>query len=411
MAHLTRRAFGIAAATSVSAALARPALAQAAKEKITFAAVTFSEAGRGEKLRAWVDGFNRSQDRVEVQPIALPFATFANTIFTQMGGGGGPDLVRFDQIDFDAAAPAHRILPLDDLIHAADYRFTAIDKYMTQGGKRYGVNFESSNYALLYNPSLLSAPPKGFDGFIAAAKSLTHGGQYGYAFRATMAEGPGFWQDICNFVYGFGGRWSDGHGKLTLDSPAVIAGIDAYKRVYDSGAIPKGADAATYRRMFWEGKLAMEVDNGGVAGIFHQQAPKLPLAASPSPFPTPAQGMVLAPLTINANTKNKAAAVTFLKWVLQPESQRALQPILGASNVATIVERSPAELAAQPWLKVFDGQTPNSIPQLVEGFETKTPQIQQIVLQQTLRVLQSGASAKSAMAEAQHQVMSRVLHR
>src|SRR5262245_44005856 len=85
------------------------ALAQA-KEVITFAGVTFAEAGRGDRLKAWVENFNKSQDKIEVQPVALPFATLANTVFTQMGGGGGPDLVRFDQIDYYAAVAANRII-------------------------------------------------------------------------------------------------------------------------------------------------------------------------------------------------------------------------------------------------------------------------------------------------------------
>src|SRR5437667_349658 len=282
-----------------------------------------------------------------------------------MGGGAGPDLVRFDQIAFYAAAEAKRILPLDEIISDRDYKFTAPDRYMKVGGKRYGTPFEISNYVLLYNPTLLKdrKAPANFDEFVAAAKTATANGVYGYAYRATMAEAPGFWQDLCDFVYGFGGRWSDEQGNLTLNSPKVIEGVAAYKKVYDAGVIPKGTNAATYRRMFWERKLAMEVDNGGVAGIFSQQAPDLPLSAAPSPFPTRAQGLILAPLTINANTKHKAAAATFLAWILAPANQAALQDILGASNVATVVPRAPADLASEPWLSVYDAQTPNSVPQ------------------------------------------------
>jgi multiple sugar transport system substrate-binding protein len=400
-----------AAAAFALGVIEHPALAaDAAKEIISFAGVTFTEAGRGDKLKAWVEQFNKSQDTIEVQPVGIPFASFANTIFTQMGGGGGPDLVRFDQIDFYSAVAAERILPLDDMLNEADYRFTAPDKYLKVAGKRYGVPFEISNYVLVFNKSLLKEgkPPADFQEFLAAAKTATGNGSYGFAYRATMAERPGFWQDICNFVYGFGGSWSDSQGNLTLNSPKVVEGVAAYKAVYDAGVIPKGADAATYRRMFWEGKLAMEVDNGGVAAIFHAQAPELPLGAAPSPFPTRAQGLILAPLTVNANTKHKAAATTFLKWVLQPEHQRALQDILGASNVATVVERSPEDLAKMPWLAVYDGQTPNSIPQLVMGLETKTPEIQQIVLEHVLKVLQGGADPKKAMDDAQRLAMARV---
>src|SRR5438046_1872328 len=283
-------------------------------------------------------------------------------------------------------------------------------RYRRVGGQSYGTPFEISNYVLLYNPTLVKdrKAPATFDEFLATAKAATGNGVFGFAYRATMAEAPGFWQDLCNFVYGFGGRWSDEQGNLTLNSPKVIEGVTAYKKMYDVGATPKGTDAATYRRMFWEGKLAMEIDNGGVAGIFNQQAPDLPLAATPSPFPTRAQGLVLAPLTVNTNTRHKAAAFTFYKWVLQPENQKQLQDLLGASNVATIVQRSPEDLAKKPWLKVYDEQTPNSIPQLVQGFELKTPEIQQIVLEHVLKVLQGGADAKKTMDDAQQQALTRV---
>ena len=404
-----RWAWVVGAACGVLVA-AMPASAQT-KTVLTFAGATFAEAGRGEKLKAWVETFNKSQDQIEVQPIAIPFSTLANTVFTQMGGGGGPDLVRFDQIDFYAAVPANRILPFDDTIKDADYALSAPNNYLKVNGKRYGIAFEISNYVLLYNKSLLKdgKAPATFDEFMSTAKAATAEGRFGYAFRATLAERSGFWQDLCNFVFGFGGRWSDENGNLTLNSPKVVEGVTAYKTIYDLGATPRGADAATYRRMFWEGKLAMEIDNGGVAGIFNQQSPDLPLVAAPSPFPTRAQGLILAPLTVNANTKNKEAAFTFVKWTLQPENQKSLQDILGASSVATKVERSAEDNARKPWLKVYDDQTPNSIPQLVLGFESKTPEIQQIVLEQVLKVLQSGANPQKAMDEAQQIVTTRVL--
>ena len=404
-----RWAWVVGAACGVLVA-AMPASAQT-KTVLTFAGATFAEAGRGEKLKAWVETFNKSQDQIEVQPIAIPFSTLANTVFTQMGGGGGPDLVRFDQIDFYAAIPANRILPFDDTIKDADYALSAPNNYLKVNGKRYGIAFEISNYVLLYNKSLLKdgKAPATFDEFMSTAKAATAEGRFGYAFRATLAERSGFWQDLCNFVFGFGGRWSDENGNLTLNSPKVVEGVTAYKTIYDLGATPRGADAATYRRMFWEGKLAMEIDNGGVAGIFNQQSPDLPLVAAPSPFPTRAQGLILAPLTVNANTKNKEAAFTFVKWTLQPENQKSLQDILGASSVATKVERSAEDNARKPWLKVYDDQTPNSIPQLVLGFESKTPEIQQIVLEQVLKVLQGGANPQKAMDEAQQIVTTRVL--
>src|SRR4051794_40158485 len=168
MARTRRALFAGAAAGLVLVMACSGTLAQN-KAVLTFAGATFAEAGRGDKLRAWVDKFNKSQDKIEIQPIAIPFSTLANTVFTQMGGGGGPDLVRFDQIDFYAAVPANRLLPFDDHIKDTDYKLSAPNDYLKVNGKRYGVAFEISNYVLLYNKTLLKdgKAPATFDEFLA----------------------------------------------------------------------------------------------------------------------------------------------------------------------------------------------------------------------------------------------------
>ena len=187
------RVFAILLFALPAASLPSAAIAQS-KEVITFAAVTFSEAGRGDRLKAWVDKFNKSQSAIEVQPVALPFSSFAKTIFTQMGGGEGPDLVRFDQIDYYAAVAANRILQLDEAINDRDYKFTAPDKYLKVGGKRFGTPFEISNYVLLYNPTLLKdgKAPTNFDEFIATAKAATGNGVYGYRLPGDDGGRPRF---------------------------------------------------------------------------------------------------------------------------------------------------------------------------------------------------------------------------
>lgn len=375
-----------------------------ARDVVTFAAASFAEPGRGDKMRAWVDEFNKSQDKVEVKPVAIPFSSFVSTIFTQMGGGSGPDLVRFDLPEFYAASEAGRIAPMDAYIKDSDFKFGPADRYMRINGKRYGVVFEVSNYAMVYNKALVKQPPKNFDEFLAAAKSATHDGNFGFAYRATMAERGGMWYDLSNFVYGFGGRWSSDDGKPTLNSPEVVAGVKAYKQVYDAGIIPKGADASTYRRMFAQGKLGMEIDNGGVAANLATEGKDITMGATPSPFPHPQQTMILAPITLNANSKHQAAAASFLKWMLGAGPQAELQQIHGASSVAIVVPRSEAELKKWPWISVYDEQTKNSVPPLPKGLETKSPEIQLVVIQQVIKVLQNGMDAQQAMDEAQDKV-------
>jgi len=405
MGRITRSALLACGVAAASLAHTAPAFS---KDVITFAAAVFAEAGRGEKAKAWVEAFNQSQDEVEVQPIAIPFSTLANTVFTQMGGGGGPDLVRFDQTDYFAAAPTGRLLPIDEIVDTSGYDFMPPDRFLMVDGVRYGLLFDTTGYALLYNASILPEPPTTFDAFLQAAKDHTGDGIYGFAYRATMAERAGFWQDICNFVYGQGGRWSDEAGNLTLNSPEVVAGVAAYKAVYDAEIIPKGADAATYRRMFWENKIAMNIDNGGVAAIFHQNSPELAFAAAPSPFPDPAQGLIMTMLAVNANTQHKDAVATFIEWAYAPENQKTLQQAMG-TGVGTVLDLSAEERAEQPWLAVYDKQMETALPQLVMGHEDKTPEIQQVVLEQVLEVLQGGADPQEAMDRAQRLVERRVL--
>ena len=390
----------LALAGSTALAVLTMAGAALARDTITFAAAVFAEAGRGDRVRAWVEEFNASQDAVTVEPVAIPFSSLANTVFTQMGGGGGPDLVRFDQTDFFAAIPSGSLLPLDALIDESQFDFMAPDQYMKVDGVRYGLLFDTTGYALLYNTDLVTRPPTDFESFLDIAKAQTKDGNFGYAYRATMAERAGFWQDVCNYVFGFGGRWSDGEGNLTLNSPEVVAGIAAYKAVYDAEIIPKGADAATYRRMFWEGKIAMNVDNGGVAAIFNQNAPDLPFEVAPSPFPDPAQGLIMTALVVNANTQHADAAAQFINWAYQAENQNALLEAMG-TNVGTNVALNDEQQAARPWLPAYAKQMENALPQLVMGFEDKTPEIQQIVLEQVLQVLQGGVEPQAAMDQAQ----------
>lgn len=369
--------------------------------KLTIAAVTFTESGRGPALKAWVNEFNKSQNKVKVVPAGVPFSTFAQTVLTQIGGGAGPDLIRFDISTFEQAAAEHLLEPLDNTIDASKYDLIkGTDKYNIVDGKRYGFMFDTTSYALIYNTALVTTPPKTFDQLLATAKAATKGGVYGLAFRQTEQEEPGMMQDLFNYVYGFGGSFSKGH-KLTLNSPKVLKGLAAYQQLYDANVIPKGAGADTYRKMFGENKVAMEIDNGGVPSILLGENPDLKLGAAPNPFPVKSQGGILTPIAINAASKHKAAAAMFIKWMLKPANQVKLQQVMGAESVATKTTRSAEELKKAPYLKVFDDLVNTTQPQLITGFASKTPDIEKIIVDQVLTALHGQQTMKAAMDQAQ----------
>lgn len=371
--------------------------------KLTFAASTFGDPGRGPQLTKWLDEFNKSQDKVQVSAASVPYPTFGQTVLTQMGSGKGPDLIRFDMPEFESASDAGLITPLDKLIDVSKYNLIKQpDQFMVHDGVRHGIIFEASNYAMFYNADLIPKPPTTYEQFFSTAKSLTKGDVYGLAFRQTEAEEAGVWQDIFNYVYGFGGAWSNGK-NLTINSPENLKGLQAYKDLYDAKVIPRGADAATFRRMFAEGKVGMELNNGGYVTATRGQNPKLKFSVAPVPFPVRKQGAILAPIVINEASPAKEEAATFIRWVLEPQNQVKLQQILGASSVATTTQRSAESLEQTPFLTVFDQLTESSLPQIVLGFEAKTPDIRKVVVQNVVAALQGKVDLKAALDRAQQQ--------
>lgn len=375
---------------------------------ITLAASTLGDPGRGPGVQAMLDDFNASQSDVKVEAASVPYPTFGQTVLTQLGGGEGPDLIRFDMPEFEAAASAGLLEPLDERLDADSLDLLAgPDEYMTVDDQRYGVIFEASNYALFYNADLIPDPPTTFDEFVSVAEATTSGEVYGLAFRQTQAEEAGVWQDIFNYVYGFGGEWSDGE-KLTLNSPDVVKGLEAYQQLYDANVIPKGADAATFRKMFAQDKVGMELNNGGYAVATANDNPELNFNVVRIPFPVQKQGSLLAPIVINNNSEHKDAAMAFIDWLLEPEQQVQLQSVLGASSVATVTERSAEALADAPYLEVFDELTESGVPQVVLGFGAETPDIRRIVVTEVLSAIQGQQDMQTAMDKAQEQAIALV---
>jgi multiple sugar transport system substrate-binding protein len=376
------------------AAFAQPA-------EITFAASMLGEPKRGPLLVELVERFNASQSAVHVAPVTTPFSSFGTTMFTQMGGGGGPDVIAFDQPNIYAAAEAGLLVPLDDVVKGV--QLLPGNNSLIVEGTRYGVALDISNYALIYNPDLVSKVPTTFEELVAEAKAQTRNDIYGFAFRHTQAEEAGVWYDLSNYVYGNGGHWAV-DGKPTINSPETVAGVSAYKALYDANVIPRGTDAATYRRMFAEGKIAMMIDNGGIPTVLNGTNPNARIAAAPAPLPTRAIGQVMAALAINGNSKHPEAAKAFLAWFLSPEVQTEVQGFLGGSTAATVIPRTAAELERAPYIAVFDGLGDVALPFMPEGLEARTPEIRNIVVEAVLKALAGQTDVKTALDEAQARV-------
>lgn len=390
-----------------------PTLAATSVTEVTYFNWQFAEPGRGAALMANIEQFNATHKSIHVTPITIPYSSYATTISTQLGAKSGPDIVNLEFDVFLRLQKAGLLADITSAIKPPAHGFASWDSDFIVNGKRFGIPWQSIGYGLIVNKALFAkagvAIPKTFPQFLAAAKALTSGtSQYGFAFRNTMSQESGWWVDLSNWVYGFGGSWTDSKGNPTINSPEVVQAVTEYENFYNLKLVPQGADATTYRQMYWEGKIAMEIDNSAVPTILSTGNPaiKKDLVVVKTPFPYDRNVQTTIGTAINAATKNKAAATVFLNWMLLGTSQKALIIAMSGESIATTVQPTKAMLANLPWLKSYAVIAQHGVQALPKGQELKLAEIRRLVLTQVDRVLRSGITPQAAMDQAQSDVKS-----
>lgn len=366
--------------------------------------------GRGDAIWTAVNGYTKRDSSIKLTKQAIPRKDYESTLQTQMGQGKGPDVLVLPDTSYERFRKAGLLASLDDVKPAAGATLNKTNELTASGGKRYGYTWEIVQYALFWNEDLLkkagAAPPKDFAGLLAAAKAIkSKTGNPGFAVRHQMNEETPWWIDFANWPYGFGGAWAR-NGALTINDPKNVEAVRALKQMYDSGAMPVGDDASTFRKRFADGKLGMMIDNSSALFTMvngNKAVPSSKVGASALPFGTPASSQVGVYLVLNAKSKRLPAAKKWLAWFLGGEGQKSAAASLGASTLATDTPPPGAFLSANPWVPEFKKQGAASVAAVVPGFEAKTPQISHIVLGQVESVLTKNTDPKTALDKAQQE--------
>jgi len=373
---------------------------------LTFANWQWLETGRGDGMWEAVSAYSEYNPGASFEQVATPFGEYANTLNTALGGGQGADIFVILDGQFNVLADAGLLEPLDDIV--AEANVNASNNQMMVNGSQLGVTWEQAIYALLGNKNVMDEAgitemPTTVDELIAAAAQVeANTDADGFAVRHRIAEFGGWSADFQNWMHGFGGGWSDGT-NLTIDSPANIEAVTAFKKVYDSGVMPVGDDASTFRSKFKENSLGFMIDNNGAALSFATggSITGTDIVSAPLPFPTGVSAHQKLILAVNANSENKELAKDFIRWFLTEEGQSLIRPWTGASTIATDGELSAEFTAANPWAQTYveAGKTSKQIP--IVGFELQTDEFYQTILEAVERVLTQGQDPAEALGEAQ----------
>lgn len=194
---------------------------------------------------------------------------------------------------------------------------------------QWGVPIAFSTKALYWNKDLFKAagldpetPPKTWAEEIAAAKQVKEKtGIAGYGLPAKTFDNT--MHQFMHWVYTNNGKVVDGD-KITLDSPEVLAALQAYKDI-----TPYSVEGATayeqneVRAIFLDGKVAMIQGGSGAANLLKKTT--INWGVAPLPLGPSAKGpgtlLITDSLAIFKGTGVEEKATEFAKFITSPGPQ------------------------------------------------------------------------------------------
>lgn len=239
---------------------------------------------------------------------------------------------------------------------------------VTFDGKQWGVPIAFSTKALYWNKDLFKQagldpekPPKTWAEEIAFAKQIKEKtGMAGYGLPAKTFDNT--MHQFMHWVYTNNGQVIDKDGKITMDSPEVLAALQAYKDI-----TPYSVEGATayeqneIRAIFLDGKVGMIQNSSGAATRLmktniHWGITTLPLGPSAK---GPGTLLITDSLAIFKGSGVEDKAIEFAKFITSPGPQgeyelqgdAGLTPLRPSAQVDEFVKAQPF------WKPLIDGIT------------------------------------------------------
>jgi multiple sugar transport system substrate-binding protein len=167
--------------------------------------------------------YTRTHPGIEVRTNVVAYASYFDTLRTDVAGGGADDIFWINNANFAEYADNNRLMPIEA---SRDWDPSVVAQF-TRGGVLWGVpQLTDAGIALYYNADLLAAdgvepteldtlrwdPDGGVDTLRPTLKRLTHGRQWGYNAANDLQA------IYLNYIGSAGGVFSDGD-RFAFDSP------------------------------------------------------------------------------------------------------------------------------------------------------------------------------------------------
>jgi ABC-type glycerol-3-phosphate transport system substrate-binding protein len=328
----------------------------------------------GDAMRAVVDAFNRSQNRVFVK--LLTISGIEDKTLLAIAGGNPPDVAGLYGANVAQYADDKAILPLDDYcrrygISASQY-IPAYWKIGFYHNHVYALPSAAASTALHYNRAMFreagldpDRPPQTIEEMDADAARIFKRDSSGHILKAGfMPAEPGWFNYGWGFI--FGGKLWDGRSRITANSPENIRAfewIQSYSKKYGATELQSFRQGfgnfSSPQNAFLSQQVAMEIQGVWMHNFIHMYQPKLDWAAAP--FPHPADRPDLANstivdedvLVIPRGAKRPEEAFQFIRFV---QSQKGMELLaMGQQKHTPLVRVSPEfwKRHKNPYIRLF----------------------------------------------------------
>lgn len=282
--------------------------------------------------------------------------TYGQTLITQIQGGNAPDVFYGNggtgaTESLIPLAKSGKLLDLSDQPWASSIPEKAADMYKVDG-KVYGLVMDAAPHGILFKPANLAAlgvqAPETFSDVLKICAAARTQDKYGIALAGQSA---GFAAEIvaAGLVYSKTPDWNAQRtdNKVTFaDTPEWQETLKRFQQMRDAQCFQPGAESASTPQSFQPmtaGQTLMTIVPSGALGSVAAGSPQ---DWAMVPFPGDTREQTRAPigyqdgLAVSAKTKNKAAALEFLKFVAgQGAATRA-----DLSGTVTLADAKDAKL-------------------------------------------------------------------
>ena len=262
----------------------------------------------------------------------------------------------------------------------------------TYGDKLVALPQNTNGQLLFRNADVIEEAPDTFEDIRSACAALEGDTD---CLTTQLKQYEGLTVNSLGFINGWGGEVLDDSGQPAVESDEAKAGLQALVDAYADGTISQSSTAATEEETnlaFTEGKTAFAINwpymytNAEEAGLnFEVQ----PLVGK--------DGVGVSTLGgynngINVNSKHKATALDFIKFVINEENQLSLAENSFPPVLASIYD--DAELVKEhPYLPALKESLENAKPRPVSPFY---PAISKAIQDNAYAALTSGKSVDDA---------------